>query len=94
MNSKKKTKKKTSKKTSKKKSVNWRSELNKLLKTMPRGEECVVNLCPNKVGNRGAFLCVECGKKFAALPVQETTLTAKARVQAEWLNENVQFEVV
>jgi len=68
---------------------NWSKELDELIGTLPKGVECVAIGCGNKSSNRGAFLCVECGKKYLDSYKNVVSVTEIARAQFGWIMHNV-----
>jgi len=73
---------------------NWIKELDELMGTLPKGVECVAIGCENKPSNRGAFLCVECGKRYLDVYKDIISPTEIARAQFTWIKRNVLAEDV
>ena len=68
---------------------NWRKELDEVIGTLPRGQECVDIDCKKLVANRGAFLCTECGMKYYDSYKGIIVPTEQARAQLNWIKIHI-----
>ena len=67
----------------------WNKELETIVGTMPRGQECAAASCTKLSANRNAFLCKDCGIKYYDAYKNIISTTERARAQYNWLREYV-----
>jgi hypothetical protein len=68
---------------------NWKKDVDDVVASMPRGQECADADCTALSANRNAFLCKDCGTKYYDAYKNILSSSERARAQYKWLCENV-----